>query len=249
MDSSDEDGERPANDPSGLEQDPNFLLWLRASLAKIPLIAGTKPAELQEDLLSWYLEDSSLYVSWVPTPAYFGPKHACGSWKVETEIVERDYLLGWKTVRRRNARIHDPAFSTLDEWLRADAAGTLRDPGHPGGKFEMDLPLQDHARLLSASYKRRKSWPQSCPQCGESFRKKVSNQKRCDNCRSREATGKSRRARGSQTTDATLSPTAEGGASSSIAASSIEHRSDRTPEGGPDDPAFRSRQDAPRQMP
>lgn len=73
-------------------------------------------------------------------------------------------------------------YDNLDSWLGALLAGKLERtaPSEPKGHNM----VADAGEFLAAMWKRRRSWPRPCADCGQEFRPDRANVKRCPTCRS-----------------------------------------------------------------
>lgn len=181
------------NDPEAAAADPRFLVWLRARLQAEPELAAmhAHPTVLKH-ALDWLLEDAMRYVLWRPEAEYRGPGYAAGAWALRRDIVAEDFPEAVREGFRRMAREKDaPALASLDDWLRADAAGTLHYRGAPGGSVYLDAAT----RAGLARARSRRPWPRACADCGESFRPSRTDARRCPSCR---AHAKARRPKSSR---------------------------------------------------
>jgi len=169
------------NDREAMATDPRFLMWLRARLRAEPELTAMRPHPAAlEHALDWLLEDPMDYVVWRPETEYRGPGYAAGAWVIRRERVVADFREAVRAGFRRVAREKDAAVLTsLDDWLRADAAGTLHYCGAPGGSVSLD---EDTRAALARARSRRLPPPRACGDCGESFRPTRANARRCPAC-------------------------------------------------------------------
>lgn len=170
------------NDPDATANDPRFLMWLRARLQTEPELTAMRPHPAAlEHALNWLLEDPMRYVVWRPDAEYRGKGYAAGAWAIRRDTLAEDFPEAVRVGFRRVAREKDAAaLTSLEAWLRADAAGTLHYKGAPGGSVELDDTTR--ARQLCRAYARRRLWPRACGECGESFRPSRADTKRCPSC-------------------------------------------------------------------
>jgi hypothetical protein len=131
---------------------------------------------VSEDLESLGIE-TPYYATWVPTDSYRGSGFSTGEWRVLWYEVLRDLPEAVVAVART---IDAKWIHSLEDWLRADLAGTLHYGGAKGGTDRLDQ--HQRLELMDATYRRRKSWPRICADCGESRPPAKLNAKRCREC-------------------------------------------------------------------
>lgn len=140
-------------------------------------------------LVPWFMEDATHYVEWIFYDDYAGARYTRGAWRFNAETVKRDIPQGMEALRDRAAHTADAkAVATLDDWLRADMAGTLQHAGWLGGAEDMRLTPAERADLSDKAFARRYNWPKACATCGESFR--GGEYKNCKACRAKRRKGK-----------------------------------------------------------
>lgn len=140
-------------------------------------------------LVPWFMEDATHYVEWIFYDDYAGARYTRGAWRFNAETVKRDIPQGMEELRDRAAHAADAAtVATLDDWLRADMAGTLQHAGWLGGAKDMRLTPEERRGLNYSALTRRYRWPKACATCGESFRD--GSCKNCKACRAKRRKGK-----------------------------------------------------------
>lgn len=149
-----------------------------------------------DEFVAWYCEDPERYVEWQPEDTYRGRRFAAGGWAINNGIVNADYDQAREEIERARLRAIDAAhISSLDDWLRADIAGTLQFPGCRGGTWGWDQSPEVQSSLAAAARLRRRNWPRRCRGCGESFKADHHKARRCPTCRAEGRTVQSKRAR------------------------------------------------------
>lgn len=176
-------------------------LWLASAIRERLTATDEKHPEPRvygqelEDIVAWYCEEPMFYVTWVPAAEYRGRGFSHGAWQLDYAAINRDFKLGRKVcLVRRTLEIDNARIKSLDEWLRADIAGTLKCPGRFGGTEELSAEVVKN--LSSAAANRRKRWPRRCVQCDRSFKPDHHKATRCPSCRA-ERRAPTRRARAS----------------------------------------------------
>jgi hypothetical protein len=136
------------------------------------------------------------YVYWSDYTEYRGKGWACGCWTFFVEQLRSDTHgpVLWE-LRNGAAKAADAErITSLDDWLRADAAGTLQFKGEQGGTGELSRVLKTKLRL--ARERRYKKLPRLCPKCRAEFVPNRTNTLKCESCRGitrRHSTGSSLR--------------------------------------------------------
>lgn len=181
-------GKRPKGDDDGRAPfGRKATLWFRAAVGESLSVTDDEhpqPAaegDELEQLTDWLCEEPLRYVKWQPASEYHGKRFSTGAWVLDLESIAEDLPLGRKVIRRKAARIVDgDTIKTLDDWLRADAQGTLKDPGAIGGSEYLTDEWKKWARQNAAIT--RAKWSRKCTSCGESFKRKYRGRVRCDAC-------------------------------------------------------------------
>lgn len=134
-------------------------------------------------LVPWFLEDPMRYVRWISHDNYAGKRFSTGVWRFNADAVKGDIVQGMTVLRDKATRAADAqTVATLDDWLRADTAGTLKYVGAKGGGESMRLGPDERRKLFQNALVRRAYWPRPCSLCGEMFRNPAHGQKRCPAC-------------------------------------------------------------------
>lgn len=130
-----------------------------------------------DSMVEWYAEMPERYMKWVDSDEFQGGRFSNGSWVIDWDILLRDQPEAAAEYRRRKDAAR---FPTLDDWLRADAAGELEYRGDEGGMAE--IPEKVRARVKEAARARLLRRPAVC-ECGKQFARDRANAKRCPECR------------------------------------------------------------------
>jgi hypothetical protein len=176
--------------------------WFRARLLQHLRELQVEPA-LLDALADWYVEETTLYVRWVPATRYSGKGFALGGWELHDDRVLADLLTGLEAVRATVATAAANAFTSLDEWLAADLAGTIPAYGYQLGGSPR-LPEALRGKLKSATWRRDLLRPRECPDCHGAWRVRTvqwkvggvgiaghdRDAKRCHECRKADRTTK-----------------------------------------------------------
>ena len=118
-----------------------------------------------EMLLEWYLERAHIYSQWIEDHEYRGSRFSHGAWHCDVAAVQRDVPIAFGHV---DQALDATRFTTLDEWLEADLAGTLYYRGSEGGMSRVARENRPAARRKCA--------------CGEKFVPKRRRARRCEKC-------------------------------------------------------------------
>ena len=177
------------DDWDAVASDPAFLVWLRARLESHEPIRQVEPTRVRHHLVDWFMESAAHFVAWYPERFYRGADRDNGAWGIREQAVDANVKHGLVSAWARydaEQREHDRnEFATLDDWLAADVAGTLKAPGAKGGSAK--LPHVARMRLHSKAFARRERWPLPCANCGTSFRPTKRGMKYCSACRTPKA--------------------------------------------------------------
>jgi hypothetical protein len=145
-----------------------------------------EPGELDvfeiDPVIEHLLVDPLRFVKWVPFEQYQGGNYASGAWVLDPmrPLWAAVYAARCE-VRGEVQRQLDAGIKSLDEWLLADAKGTLNYSGAEGGTSLLHFRLQK--RLCKAAAKRRGRWPRICPKCRSEFTPGRANAIYCPTCR------------------------------------------------------------------
>jgi hypothetical protein len=149
----------------------------------------------EQAVIDWLTSRIDRFTIFVPLAEYRGDNYAMGGWQVRWNAIHRVIadvcceIVEAKRVARDAAR-----YPTLDDWLRADIAGTLRHRGADGGMGK--VPGKVRGRLKREASARRLALLRSTAivcACGASFTPDRANATRCDKCRDLARTAKAMR--------------------------------------------------------
>jgi hypothetical protein len=137
--------------------------------------------DLAAELVNYYVEDSRLpwYGRWVAEEHYRGRRYSAGFWTLDERLLLAELPQEIMQLRRSKARESDKArLASLDDWLRADIAGTLQFGGEKGGAPNLLPELRSKMRLAAKVRRRRK-----CAKCGCRFIRGSRRHDTCTKCR------------------------------------------------------------------
>lgn len=182
--------------------------WFRARLAAYLEEVAFRDAarkvtsrDLLPHAVEWYASQPRRFVRWVAATRYSGPGFASGGWELAADAVLDAFPQALTEAQRAAAAAVSAQFSTLDEWLAADLAGTIaRAP--LGGSASLDA--ETRTKLGAASYRRQLWWPLTCPECGAGWRRRMETRgagfvvpvaadrqaTRCPDCRAKRRQGR-----------------------------------------------------------
>jgi hypothetical protein len=186
----------PLRDENGLPFGRRAQGWLRRQIRSWLETAEGADEEKVAELLDWYMETPLRYVNWKDCDEYHGRGFSMGAWTVDWPTVREDFDLGRTRLAEREAQARDYALGirTLDDWLRADIAGTLTHPGAIGGMLFVADSLRYRGRTL------RRMAP--CDACRKVFKLDRRNARNCPDCRVRlRAEREARAGKGAKPTD------------------------------------------------
>jgi hypothetical protein len=169
--------------PDGIPPfDAGARAWFRLWVERRQGVADVAP-EMRARVVALLCDQAAALVWWVPSDEYRGVGFTNGTWRVNTEVfcAALESCIS-KATREADAALDAPHCASLDVWLAAHAAGTLRSRGAVGGSAHFSPALR--CRLFDAAWARSKTWPVRCRGCGESFTPERRRLVRCPTCRS-----------------------------------------------------------------
>jgi hypothetical protein len=131
-----------------------FAQHIRAAIETEPqatAIYELRPEEIGQ-VVGWLQERYTEYVSYLPTEEYRGRGWSHGAWVVDRAALKTGWRLALNTIRGDEGEAEASVTDSLDEWLRADIAGTVQ--GVKGG--DAAIPDEQWASLAGAADARRK---------------------------------------------------------------------------------------------